>query len=167
MRKVHVFLIAIILTFCFSFRTYAYEYNGWVFSNPLNITYSISSSAAPYINNISSYSTKWNNMPEINISLSENGNGNIVFTGDFATNTGAYAITYHYSNTSHYICLYMDFSSLSEVRKNETIVHEVGHALGLAHCAVAYNNISVMRATGFNDIAAPLMYDGYSIANLY
>ena len=55
----------------------------------------------------------------------------------------------------------------TKIRKNETIVHEVGHALGLAHCASAYNSISVMRATGFNDVAAPLMYDGYSIAKLY
>ena len=155
------------MAFCLSTQTYAYEYNGYIFPNPLSITYSCNASVAPFINNVLSYSTKWNDTTKVNVSLSGSGNGNIVFYGDLATNTGAYAITYHYSNTYHTIYLYLSFASLTEVRENETIVHEVGHALGLAHCASAYNSISVMRATGFNDVAAPLMYDGYSIANLY
>ena len=49
----------------------------------------------------------------------------------------------------------------------ETIVHEVGHCLGLSHCQYIKNSISVMREYGFNNKAYPLSDDIQGISYIY
>ena len=56
---------------------------------------------------------------------------------------------------------------LSEAIKRETVVQEVGHALGLAHCQEEKNGVSVMRRLGFNGKAKPLSDDIAGIRELY
>ena len=73
----------------------------------------------------------------------------------------------HYGNNSHTITFHASFQNKSNAQKQETIVHEVGHALGLAHCQSAKNTISVMRASGFNNKAYPLSDDYQGIGYIY
>ena len=65
------------------------------------------------------------------------------------------------------ITLYKMFLDLNTVQKQETIVHEFGHAFGLDHCQFLKQSKSVMRATGFNKKAYPLSDDIAGIAALY
>lgn len=94
-------------------------------------------------------------------------NQNIYFYGDLNVDNGTYATCYHNSNDSHTITYYNAFTKATSVERNETIVHEVGHALGLAHCQAGDESISVMRATGFNYKAYPLSDDISGISAIY
>ncbi len=146
---------------------YAYVYNGWELSNPSNVKYKIGSSAAQYTSSIMTYSEIWESYcDEVNISYVSS-DENIYFYGNISVDNDTYATTYHNSNDYHAITFYKDFLNTTTVEKNEIIVHEVGHALGLAHCQAANNGISVMRALGFNNKPYPLSDDINGISNLY
>jgi predicted Zn-dependent protease len=56
---------------------------------------------------------------------------------------------------------------LSSLRRKETAVHEVGHAIGLAHTQKSNDSIAVMRQYGFNDKDYPLSDDKTGIAAKY
>lgn len=49
--------------------------------------------------------------------------------------------------------------ALNNIRRRETVVHEVGHSLGMNHVPPSLNKASVMRAVDFNDKPYPLTYD--------
>ena len=167
-RKVLVvFFMSSLLTFCFSESIYAYQFNSYVLSNPDNIQYSINASVGPFITDIGNFVEIWAGFcPETHFTDVSYG-GQIVICGDLNTSTGYYAVCYHQNNDSHTITIYQLYTSLDSVEQHETIVHEVGHALGLAHCQAIYNSVSVMRANGFNDVPHPLSDDIAGIATLY
>lgn len=158
--------LCIICLLCFQTQTSAYVKNNWKLSNPGNVKYAVSTTASQYISQIMNYATTWDTYcPEIGISM---GTGeNIYFYGNTSVNNGTYATTSHSSNNYHVITFYKDFVSASSSQQNETIVHEVGHALGLAHCEDSKKSISVMRATGFNGKAYPLSDDREGISDIY
>lgn len=147
-------------------NTMAYVFNGYICPNPSNITYSIDSSVGPYASDIVHNAEAWADYcPELGMS-SLGHSGFIRFRGDLTVSNGAYATCYH--NTSfHTITLYNSYTSASPENRAETIVHEVGHALGLAHCQTEKNDISVMRTYGFNNKAYPLSDDIEGITALY
>ncbi len=89
----------------------------------------------------------------------------IKFMDNRSLDNGTYATTFLRSGANKDIIIYKSFKSLSTVRKNETIVHETGHALGLGHSDKT--TTAVMRATGFNDKAYPLSDDIAGIKALY
>lgn len=65
------------------------------------------------------------------------------------------------------IVYYKDFINTSLAWQRETVVHEVGHALGLDHTQTINEPISVMRAVGFNNKAYPLNDDILGIRAKY
>ena len=148
---------------------YAYQTNGRVLSSPTFITYKIQSSASQYSSMITTYMKKWDSCSELAFAPSQVsiGNGNINFVGKTTVNSQNIAVCAHYGNDSHTITLYKPFVNLSTSNKQETIVHEVGHALGLAHCQSNKNSVSVMRESGFNNKAYPLSDDYAGISYIY
>lgn len=78
--------------------------------------------------------------------------------------SGSYGTT---SSKGTKITFYAGMDDLSTTRKKETIVHEVGHTLGLDHTQESNNSKAVMRALGFNDKAYPLQDDKDGIDSLY
>lgn len=143
------------------------EFNGFTFTNGQYITTYIDSSIAQYSGNVSTYRYAWNVCPEINVVSSNSVNANIVFYGSYSVTNQGVAYTTHPSANKAKIYFYKPFVSLDTVDQNETIVHEIGHALGLAHCISSYNSLSVMRDTGFNHYAAPLYHDRNNISIIY
>ncbi|MDR2043475.1 MAG: matrixin family metalloprotease [Clostridium sp.] len=141
--------------------------NGWVLSNPSNVKYNISTFVGPYTSETITYVEKWETYcSEIGIS-SASSNENIYFYGDFNVDNGTYAICLHHNDNYHVITYYYAFTKATASERQETIVHEVGHALGLAHCQSDKESISVMRATGFNNKAYPLSDDIAGISAIY
>lgn len=55
----------------------------------------------------------------------------------------------------------------SPIERSETVVHEVGHALGLDHTQSANDSIAVMRQYDFNYKDYPLSDDKAGIAARY
>ena len=160
--------IIIVLLFVYtSLPSFAYQFNGWVLSNPLNVKFKVGASVGSYSNLVSTSANQWNSCPEITIYKTTGSGENIFFVGSYSVNTGNYAVTYHSSNNYHTITLYKDFKDSNDSIRKETVVHEVGHALGLAHCQSYLNSVSVMRETGFNGVNGPMSDDKAGIASLY
>jgi hypothetical protein len=109
--------------------------------------------------------TAWNVCPEIEFTeeVTLAGGTDIAIEYVDLDYNDSYGTSYGSGN----IAIYKPWKSLSNTRKKETIVHEVGHELGLAHCQSSKESISVMRATGFNDKAYPLSDDKEGISYLY
>lgn len=151
----------------FNIEANAYLTNGYVMSNPSNVKYKMSSYVGPYSSETVTYATKWASYcNEIGMSAVTSGE-NIYFYGDFSVDNGTYATTYSHSDNYHTITYYKAFTQAASYERYETIVHEVGHALGLAHCQFEKESISVMRITGFNNKAYPLSDDKAGISSIY
>ena len=141
--------------------------DGWTLSNPSNVTYSVSSTAGQYGTMLSNYSETWETYcDEIGISPAY-GDENIYFYAEVNYNNGKYATTMYPASDSCTITFYYAFSQATSIVKYETIVHEVGHALGLEHCQTEKEDISVMRALGFNGKPYPLEDDIEGISAKY
>ncbi|PET68743.1 hypothetical protein CN514_09655 [Bacillus sp. AFS001701] len=63
--------------------------------------------------------------------------------------------------------IYKKWFELTATEERETVVHEVGHALGLKHTQETNDSISVMRQYGFNNKDYPLSDDKAGIAAHY
>lgn len=150
-----------------SFETKAYVLNGYKMSNPKNVKIYLDRSAKGY--NIETYAKKWKtSCKEIGMKSVNNSNSaNIIYICSKNIDNETYGITYHNSNDKHGIVFYKSFYDATTNIRNEVIVHETGHALGLAHTQKRNESKSVMRATGFNNQAKPLKDDIVGISRLY
>nr|WP_297939468.1 matrixin family metalloprotease [uncultured Lachnoclostridium sp.] len=148
----------------------AYTLNGYKFSSPNSISYYVDSSLSSY--SVNTYLKKWKRAYSsfgFTNALTYS-SANIYFTSFSSVDNGTYGVTYHNQNGAekHMIIFYKAFFDASSSVRNETIVHECGHALGLAHPSAPVNmSAAVMRATGFNGKAYPLSDDISGINALY
>lgn len=169
LRKIRIGVVLIIVSLTLSVTCsngYAYVLaNGWNFPSGQNIGVYIESELSDVT--IKSNVNKWETYTG-RISCDFNAiSGQVKFLDNRTHDNDAYAVTFLQSARKKNIVLYKPFKSLNTTRKNETIVHEMGHALGLDHCQTSKNSISVMRAVGFNDKAYPLSDDIAGIKKLY
>ena len=147
-------------------ETNAYEFNDYKLDNPDDIRFSVSTIAMQFYPLFVNGLDAWENYCS-QIGVSNVSGNNIYFYSETSVDNETYAVCRHYDDNTHRITVYKSFMELSAVNRNETIVHEIGHALGLAHCETSKNNVSVMRETGFNGKAYPLSDDIQGINALY
>lgn len=160
-----VFLAVLLIVGYIRTEAYAYKYNGYTISTPLSIP--IYCSSTTYANKINTYARKWNQCPEVYLYVGNSATAYISSTVSSVSN-GYYAITYNYTDDNHGIIFYNSWVNASNALKNEIIVHEFGHALGLAHTQTSNYSISVMRASGYDGRSAvPLADDKAGIAAKY
>ncbi|EGO8312543.1 matrixin family metalloprotease [Enterococcus faecalis] len=82
-----------------------------------------------------------------------------IYQGVVNTDNGNYGVCYYNTTTQSDIRYYRAFINAGTSVRNETVVHEVGHAIGLSHTQSSNNAKAVMRALGFNNKAYPLSDD--------
>ena len=166
-ERKYILSILLLLVFIFSVilqPAYAYVTNGYHISTPSSV--GIYCNNATYSNTIYTYAKKWNQCSELHLYESSTSVAKI-HASVSSTSNGYYAITYNYGNDNHSIVFYALWQTSSDSIKNETVVHEFGHALGLAHTQSSNDNISVMRQYGFNNKAYPLLDDKNGISFIY
>lgn len=146
------------------------------FTTPKNVTVYIAEALMKdYKSKIVTYTKKWtySGSPFKFVGFKQYKSSNdsktnrIIFAKNSAVSNGTYAINYREGATKSRIVLYKSFFNASSVYKNEVIVHEVGHSVGLDHCQKSKNTASVMRATGFNKKAYPLSDDKSGVKKIY
>lgn len=165
-----VLILLLILTFSLNSATsYAYVLNGVTIPNPMAGKYYLSSTLAQNSTLFQNALLQWNDLNEIYI-YADYTNPDISLYADYLVDNGTYGIAssrYNSGTWNTTIKFYNLFLNASTIVKEETVVHEVGHALGLGHCQAAKNTVSVMRETGFNYKAYPLSDDIQGISVLY
>lgn len=142
--------------------------HAWKLDDPQNVKVSFSTTVGQYRSRMVTYISTWESYcPEINIVTNFSGTENVYVYGDLSIYNGSYATMSPYSNNEKVITFWGAFVEATTAEQNDIIIHEMGHALGLAHCDSDDNSISVMRKTGFNLSGRPLADDIEGISALY
>jgi hypothetical protein len=137
------------------------QVNAYVLNNQ-NVGYTCQytnlSSANGYTGNLNK-ATEWNYQgAKVYVKSFSSGKINI-YQGVENKDNGTYGVCYYNTTSQSDIRYYKAFINANTATRNETVVHEVGHAIGLSHTQSSNNSKSVMRATGFNNKAYPLSDD--------
>lgn len=132
--------------------------------NPKNVTIYNMSSTSGY--SAISYYSKWTSAG-IKFATFNNGLSSDIVSSSVNTANEAYAVTTYKSVGKFTIVYYRPFIQASLAIQQETVVHEVGHALGLGHTQSGNDSKAVMRALGFNYKAYPLSDDIAGIKSFY
>lgn len=134
----------------------AYQFWQTGVTNPRNVTIYNMSSTSGY--SAISYYSKWTSTG-IKFATFDNGLSSDIISGVVNQDNGTYAVTKYKSWGKFNIVYYKAFIETNLAWQRETVVHEVGHALGLDHTQKSNDSISVMRELGFNNKAYPLSDD--------
>lgn len=170
-RKVEIFvsiLLSIMTLMMLNTPVQAYNTNNYAFPNALrgSLRYYIYNDASG-IYNIGYHTQRWNGYSGIYLSSTSSPSSAHIIFDITNSDSGNFGVTYCNSNTSKTVIFYRAFINATSSQRNETIVHEVGHTLGLAHTQPQNNLNAVMRATGFNNKAYPLTDDIAGLRSLY
>lgn len=140
----------------------------WKLDDPQNVKVSFSTTVGQYRSRLITYFSTWESYcSEINIVTTFSGTENIYVYGDWSVDNGSFATVNVHTSNEKVITFWAGFAGATTAEQNEIIVHEMGHALGLAHCDSDDMSISVMRSKGFNNKARPLADDIEGISALY
>lgn len=146
----------------------AYVFNGYKVPNPGYVAIWVEPVDPKVLSNdvtlTKNHVTKWNACNEIYSWNNSIINSDILVSFEYEITSSAYAVARAYEGT---ISIYRKWADLSSLQKAETVVHEVGHTLGLSHCQQSKNAVSIMREFGFNGVNAPMSDDIAGIAALY
>lgn len=171
MRKKVMSTVLLLMLFSVfeAIRADAYALNSYPFPNSIksNIYNYVDGGLANICSLVSTYTGKWNGLSGINIITTSSSTYANITQSYSSESNGTYGVTYYKSASKKEIVYYKSFYNASTSVKYETIVHEVGHTLGLSHTQSANADIAVMRATGFNGKAYPLSDDKSGIAAIY
>lgn len=110
---------------------------------------------------------KWDSLPEIEFTKKSSTAGGADIKIEYTDTYSGDTYGEYFLGTRGHIMIYKKWRDLNETQERETIVHEVGHALGLQHTQTENDSISVMRRYGFNDKDYPLSDDKSGIAARY
>jgi hypothetical protein len=167
-----VWILLLIMFFSISSVGSAYRLQGNDYSNNYSLKYYLSTSLknAGYGSYGYTGALTWNYSPVVEFSAQAANywDAEVRFYQDDYDN-GTYGTAYttpcHCSNADYTnITFWKSFDKLSYVEKQETAVHEVGHALGLDHSNVTQ---AVMRSAGFNNSKYPYVDDYNGLQAIY
>ena len=167
MKKSLLFFCCLVLAMIITYPTNSKAYvlnNQNVCYNPQYTNLSSANAYLPHLKN----AEKWTYTGG-KVFLSEyTGSGTVnIYQGFVDTDNGTYGVCYYNTSRESDIRYYRLFKNASPAVRNETVVHEVGHAIGLRHTQTVNDANAVMREFGFNNIAAPLSDDKAGINAKY
>lgn len=169
-KRIVCFLASVIMVAsALSVSAFAYSLDySWTYDDPQSVSVYISSDVPNSSDVIAAYDN-WNGCPEVYCYRSYNVNYQEAYIAYSSVNTGAVAETSIIGNSDwKQIIIRPYFKQLSNIQREETIAHELGHCLGL-------NDIydedlmpnTLMRGVDFNDNAFPYPDDKAGITALY
>ncbi|GAA0123158.1 MAG: matrixin family metalloprotease [Clostridium argentinense] len=167
-KKVAVAALTIIGLMGNSLATHAYVHNNYPFSSVGSLKfYAASDLNYDFTSIMEEYTKKWNGIAGVRLSRTNDPSSCNIYQSFYNSDNGTYGVCDPVTSGYKKITYYRSFLGTTTSNRQETVVHEVGHALGLAHTQKSNDSIAVMRQYGFNGKAYLLSDDINGLNALY